>query len=204
MAKPSIKHPFAAIEHRVIDSQAYADLTFSARSLLCLLVRQLTVNSTWPKGNNGHLNAAFSYMGRYGFSANTLTRAIDELVLHGFVFRTKRGGYHSGFAKFAVTWLEVKDTAGIAMQGFKPCAWRDWQPDEKKLRPPKLGACNRKNGELSPPTIAKMGTTPPPKSEHYVLVPANGEYSRVSQRRQHPLAIRLTATMDRGASRIIQ
>ena len=40
--KTTTKHPFAAIEHRVIDSPAYADLTFSARSLLQLFARQLS------------------------------------------------------------------------------------------------------------------------------------------------------------------
>jgi hypothetical protein len=38
--KLSKKHPYAAIEWRVIDSPAYASLTFSARSLLVLLARQ--------------------------------------------------------------------------------------------------------------------------------------------------------------------
>ena len=68
--KASTKHPYAAIEHRVIDSSAYADLTFSARSLLLLIARQLTKTN-----NNGHLQATFSYMERFGFSVNTLSRA---------------------------------------------------------------------------------------------------------------------------------
>jgi hypothetical protein len=82
-----LKHPYAAIEHRVIDSDAYADLTFSARALLMQLARQLT------KDNNGHLQATHSYMKRYGFSENTLTRAIAELIAHGFIYRTRSGGY---------------------------------------------------------------------------------------------------------------
>ena len=49
--KVSTKHPYAAIEHRVIDSPAYADLTFSARSLLVLIARQLS------RDNNGRLHA---------------------------------------------------------------------------------------------------------------------------------------------------
>ena len=40
--KTATKHPYAAIEHRVIDSPAYADLAFSARSLLVIFTRQLT------------------------------------------------------------------------------------------------------------------------------------------------------------------
>ena len=51
-AKTSTRHPYAAIDHRVIDSPAFADLTFSAQALLVLLARQLT------RTNNGHLQAS--------------------------------------------------------------------------------------------------------------------------------------------------
>lgn len=170
-AKTSIKHPFAAIEWRVIDSPAYADLTFSARSLLVLITRQL------GKDNNGHLQATFTYMERFGFSVNTLSRATRELITHGMIYKTKSGGFHLGAAKFAVTWLPVKNTHGIFMQGFKPCAWRDWTPEtpkEKKTRPPKLRAHSLKNGELKPSTVPKTEAIPPPKSEHIELVPIGG------------------------------
>jgi hypothetical protein len=40
--KASTKHPYAAIEHRVIDSPAYADLSYAARSLLVSITRQLS------------------------------------------------------------------------------------------------------------------------------------------------------------------
>lgn len=60
--KPNTKHPYAAIEHRVIDSPAYIDMTFSARALLLEIARQLT------KDNNGHLQATYSYMKQHGFS----------------------------------------------------------------------------------------------------------------------------------------
>lgn len=85
--KTTTKHPYAAIEHRVIDSSAYVALTFSARALLIELSRQLT------KDNNGHLQATYSYMGRHGFSENTLSRATAELIKHGMISRTRSGGY---------------------------------------------------------------------------------------------------------------
>ena len=130
--KTTTKHPYAAIEHRVIDSPAYADLTFSARSQMTLLTRQLS------RDNNGHLQATFSYMKRFGFSENTLSRAVQELQTHGFVYRSKSGGFHRGAAQFAVTWLPVKNSQGIFMNSFKACAWREWQPVEKKNKPPKI------------------------------------------------------------------
>ena len=170
--KTSTIHNYAAIEHRVIDSPAYADLTFSARALLVQLARQLTISPAWPSGNNGHLQAAFSDMERFGFSVNTLSRATHELIAHGFIYRTKSGGFHRGIAKFAVTWLPVKVTTGIYMQGFNPCAWRYWEPSEtKKTRAPKVRAYSLKNGELTPPAHPKSEAVTHPKSEHNELVP---------------------------------
>jgi hypothetical protein len=164
-AKTGTQHPFAALEHRVIDSPAYADLTFSARALLVQIARQLTKTN-----NNGHLQATFSDMERFGFSVNTLSRATHELITHGFIYKTKVGGFHQGPAQFAVTWKSVTNTNGIFMLGFKPCAWRDW-PSEKKSRPPKVRAYSLKNGEQTQPTHPKSEAVPPPKSEHIVLVP---------------------------------
>ena len=168
-AKTSTKHPYAAIEHRVIDSPAYASLSFSARSLLVLITRQLT------KDNNGHLQATFTYMKRFGFSVNTLSRATRELIAHGFIYKTKSGGFHQGAAQFAVTWLSVKNTAGIFMSGFVLCAWREWLPTEKKSRPPKVRAYSIKNGERTPLAVPKSEASPPPKSEHNEYVPCSSD-----------------------------
>lgn len=163
--RTAIKHPYAAIEHRVIDSPAYAALTFSARSLLVLIARQLT------KTNNGHLQATFTYMEQFGFSVNTLSRATHELIAHGFIYRTKSGGFHQGAAQFAVTWLSVTNKNGIFLAGFKPCAWRDWQQPEKKSRPPKVKQHSLKNGERTPSATPKSEAIPHPKSEHIEFVP---------------------------------
>lgn len=162
-AKTSTKHPYAATEHRVIDSPAYADLSYAARSLLVLITRQLT------KDNNGHLQATFTYMERFGFSVNTLSRATGELIAHGVIYRTKSGGFHQGAAQFAVTWLSVTNKQGIFLAGFQPCAWRDWLPLEKKSRPPKVRAHSIKNGVRTPLAVPKSEASPPPKSEHNEL-----------------------------------
>lgn len=74
-------HPYAAIEHRVIDSPAFADLKPSAQVLLMLLARQLT------KDNNGHLQASFKWCSRFGIgSEHTLRSAIADLISHGFIY----------------------------------------------------------------------------------------------------------------------
>ena len=140
--KTSKTHLYAAIEYRVIDSPDYADLTFSARSLLQLLVRQHT-----KPNNNGHLQATHSYMERFGFSDRTITRAIRELISHGFVYRTRCGGYQQGASQYAVTWLKIENRQGLFLDGFLPCAWRNWEPPEKNSPPANLRTSNRKSGD---------------------------------------------------------
>jgi len=121
------KDPYAAIEHRVIDSPAFAALKPNAVRLLLLLARQLT------KENNGHLQASFKWCKRYGIgSEHTLRDAIAELIAHGFIGRTRSHGANGAWARYAVTWLPVKQRDGLFLDGFKAYAWRDWQMPEKK------------------------------------------------------------------------
>lgn len=171
-AKTSTKHPYAAIEWRVIDSLAYGSLTFSARSLLVLLTRQLT------KDNNGHLQAAYSYMRRFGFdSERTISRCVKELVATGLIYRTRCGGYQQGASQYAVTWLPIKNRQGLSLDGFKACAWRDWKPDEKNSPPAKMQATHGKNGMLTPSTQDKNAGGTPRKSADNVLIPCRGSFS---------------------------
>ncbi|MHB1656522.1 MAG: hypothetical protein ACYC3O_03270 [Burkholderiales bacterium] len=168
MKAQSTKHPYAAIEHRVIDSDAFADLTFAARALLLQMARQLT------KSNNGHLQATHKYLKRFGFSENTITRCIAELITHGFIYRSRSGGFHQGAAKYAVTWLSITNKEGIFLQGFKPFAWRDWEPDEKKTPPPNLRTCSRKNGEWTPSPTPIFEASPTPIFEDIEYMPYRG------------------------------
>ena len=160
-----ITHPFAATEWRVIDSEAYADLTYSARSLLVLITRQL------KKNNNGHLQATFSYMKRFGFSENTLSRAIHELIIHGMIYCTRSGGFHQGAAQYAVTWLSITNKNGLYLDGFLSCAWRYWMPTEKKVSPPKLRRHNRNSGKRTPSITPKIEAHTTAKTEDTVLIP---------------------------------
>ena len=170
LTKTTTTHRYAAIEHRVIDSPAFVAMTFSARSLLLEMARQLT------KDNNGHLQATYSYMQRHGFSENTLSRAIADLIRHGMIYRTRSGGYQQGAAQYAVTWLPIRNRQGLFLDGFKPCAWRDWQPEQptkKKTPHPKLMDTHLKNGEWTMPTTPKSEAGCPPKSEDNELMPCS-------------------------------
>lgn len=170
-AKSSTRHPYAAIEHRVLDSAAYADLTYSARSLLILMARQLT------KDNNGHLQATYTYMRRFGVdSERTLSRAIKELIAHGMIYRTRCGGYQQGASLYAVTWLPIKRRTDLFLEGFLSCAWRHWEPSEKNSPPAKMQARHGKNGIRTPAADAKKAGDGPCRNEDNELMPCTPEF----------------------------
>jgi Fe2+ or Zn2+ uptake regulation protein len=124
--KLSAKHPIAAIEKRVIDSDAFAALPPSAGIILLLLARNL------DKGRNGHIFLPQESAQRHGIANKTLYRQLKVLTAAGFIFQTKRGGYGK-CSLYALTWLPLsKDTKGLRIDNFKPCAWRDWTPNGKK------------------------------------------------------------------------
>jgi hypothetical protein len=162
MAK-NTKHPYAAIEHRVMDSPAFADLTFSARALLFQLARQC--NGI----NNGHLQATLKYLEPYGFSVNTITRGIDDLIKHGLICRTWKGNHWRGWSKYALTWLSITNASGLILTHFKANAWRDFTLAEKKSAPPKVIPTDIKNECLPLSYYPKSDAMRPPKSEDYVF-----------------------------------
>ena len=107
------KHPYAAIEHRVIDSEAFAKATPTAIKLLNILTRQLNGS------NNGHLQATFSYCRPRGIkSQTTLSNAIATLISLGLIYRTKSSGPRRQWAKYAVTWFPITDAKGLYLKGF--------------------------------------------------------------------------------------
>jgi len=190
-AKTSTKHPYAAIEHRVIDSPAYADLTFSSRALLILITRQLT------KDNNGHLMATHSYLQRFGFNSEpTISRAIKELISHGMIYRSRSGGYQQGAAQYAVTWLSITNRKGLFLDGFLPCAWREWIPEEKKLPPSQLKDTSFKNDMRTSSLASKSEAGRGIKFEDTEYVPIGGDLSTHSEQSK---SARATASIHRLA-----
>ena len=124
MGKQS-QHPFLMLEHRVVDSPAFADLRPTSKVLLFLLTRQGNGK------NNGHLQATFAWCSKYGIgSTHTLSEAIAELLSHGFIYKTRSHGANKTWARYALTWLPIKQGKGLFLAGFKMFAWRDWTPDK--------------------------------------------------------------------------
>ncbi len=173
MAKTSTKHPYAAIQHRVTDSPAYADLSFSAQALLLLIARQLT------KDNNGHMQCTYTYMHRFGFnSEHTLRNAIANLISHGFIYRTRSHGANKAWAKYCVTWLPIKNRKGLFLDAFQSCAWRYWTPPTaKKSSRHKMPEPSGIKCSFTTEEPAKSAGTTPAKSAEYELIPCRGDLS---------------------------
>ena len=166
--KTSTKHPYAAIEHRVIDSPAFADLKPTAQALLLLVARQLT------KDNNGHLQASFKWCNRYGIgSEHTLRKAIADLISHGLLYRTRSHGANGAWAKYAVTWLPIKQREGLFLAGFASCARREWVPTKKKTSPQKLLDSSGRKCSFTPKHPAETAGSRGAKTADYELMPCS-------------------------------
>ncbi len=204
-SKTTTKHPYAAIEHRVIDSPAFAALRPSSVKLLLLMVRQLT------KDNNGHLHAAFKWCSKYEIgSEHTLRDAIAQLIAHGLIYRTRSHGANGAWARYAVTWQPIKNRDGLFLAGFKPFAWRDWVQPEKKSTRQKLQERSSRKCSFNPQHPAESAGTRGAKTADNELMPCSAvevaHQDRASRSRKppsSPFAIRLSLTAERGHLRLV-
>lgn len=143
--KPASAHPYAAIEHRVIDSAAFADLKPNSVKILLLMARQVTLRNGLL--NNGHLQATFSYLNRYGIgSEHTVQAAIQDLIAHGFIYKTRSHGANKAWARYALTWLPIHNKQDLFLGGWVPYSWRNWTPNQEKTP--------RKNCRINPAKFA--------------------------------------------------
>ena len=105
--------PFIQISSLVLNSDAYKDLGFSARSILNEILN-------FHNGkNNGSIWMTKEILKQRGFSKNTATRALKELISHGFIYMTRRGGnLNGGCSWYAITWLKINRVEGQHLENF--------------------------------------------------------------------------------------
>ena len=119
------KDRFAGIPHAVMDHACYTTLSHKAARLLLDLAKQY--NSV----NNGDLSAAWSQLHERGWnSRDTLGRAIQELVDHSLILKTRQGGRNK-CNLYALTWRAIDECKGkldIASTRTPPGDWQRWEP----------------------------------------------------------------------------
>ena len=158
----TLRHPYAAIEHRVIDSEAFADLKPASVRLLLIFVRQLTPT------NNGHLQATWKYCRPRGFGSEvTLKSAIDDLIQHGFIYRSRSRGPNKAWARYAITWLPIRQKGNLFLQGFEIDMWKRWE----KTTPKKMKDKTPINKSLTTEKPSENKGFTPKESEVYESIP---------------------------------
>lgn len=124
----SAKSLYAPIDHTVIDSPAFANLSGQAVRLLIIVARQ------WDGYNNGRLHASYSYCRQRGIgSPKTLQDALSSLIAHGLLYRTRCHGFIEGKnipATYALTWRPLtKNRKGLWCDGFVMNAYKRWNTE---------------------------------------------------------------------------
>lgn len=113
---------FVALPWSVLDSAAYARLSYPARALLLELARQFV------RDNNGKLLASLSYLSKRGWnSADVISRAKKELLDAGFIHETVKGHRPNKASWYALTWYTLDRHKGYdygAAETFKRGAYR--------------------------------------------------------------------------------
>ncbi len=168
---------YAPIDHKVIDSAAFADLSHSAVRVLNIIARQ------WNSKNNGWLHATFTYCHERGIgSEHTLQAAIESLIAHGFIYRTRSHGMVDGeniAARYAITWRPLcgkQHRNGLFLDGFLPNAFEKWEP-EKNSDPQELQGSACKNSSFKRVKLHKLQDKRPAKSADFEIFAIKGGVS---------------------------
>jgi hypothetical protein len=126
---------YVPLDHDVIDSPAYADLSPSTKNVLILIARQ------WSPATNGKLQATFSFCKQRGIgSQHTLQKAVAELISHGLICRTRSHGLDPRTGKnrpalYAITWRPIKlrdKPTDIFTSGFVFEAYKKWSCEKNQ------------------------------------------------------------------------
>jgi len=145
---------FAAIPHAVLDSAAYASLSYPARALLLEAVRQLNGR------NNAHLQLTGTWLKSRGWKSNdVIQRAKAELIAAHLIQLAKQGGLNAGASLYLVTWLPVTDFTRLEISAhtYHPGAWHF----ADKLPALKITSAVPSGGAVTPVFAPSGGTANP-------------------------------------------
>lgn len=148
---------FVALPWSVLDSAAYASLSFAARSLLMEIARQ------YVRDNNGRLLASTAYLKKRGWnSSDVITRAKRELLAAGFIHETVKGHRPNKASWYAITWQNLDRLPGYdvgAIETFPRSAYRTAAPLKNASLRPSAGV---EADPIAPSGgIERDSTTPP-------------------------------------------
>lgn len=124
---------FVAIPWSVLDSLAYQNLSHPAKALLLEIARQ------YVRDNNGRLLASRAYLKKRGWnSADTISRALKELLEAKLIHQTVQGHRPNKASWFAVTWRTLDRLNGYdhgAAASFERSSYARVSAKNALLRP---------------------------------------------------------------------
>ena len=171
---------FVALPWTVLDSPAYADLSYPARALLIEIARQCVHD------NNGRLLASRAYLLKRGWkSQDVITRALRELLAAKLIHQTVQGHRPNKASWFAVTWRSLDRIHGFdagAAETFARGAFLSMALKNTNLRPAHGvgGSKLRPSGgsEGNPPVPShgvipgRFGSASAPPNGHHLEMPS--------------------------------
>ena len=123
---------FIQLDHRIVDSENFRNLTTKSIKLLVDMMRQ------YNGFNNGDLTATWSIMEKKGWrSRHTLYRALRELLYYEFLIWTLQGGRNRGslYALTARLIDECKGKLDVRETRRAPDLWKVVKPKYLSGRP---------------------------------------------------------------------
>ena len=104
----SVSGGYSAIPWAVLDSVSFIGCSDKAKSLLLAVARQHNGS------NNGHLHLVSSWLAKQGWpSKSNNKKSRDELIERGLIIQTRQGGLNMGADRFALTWHDISNYAGL-------------------------------------------------------------------------------------------
>ncbi len=132
---------FALIPSEIVDSPAYASLSWPARALLLEMASMYRgSDEKHRKGNNGDLSAAYALHKARGWHRSTLQNTCAELEKSGFIVRTRQGG-RNACNLYALTWRPIDECGGKLDAGVRTggAPLRLWTSNRNILPSPQKG-----------------------------------------------------------------
>lgn len=168
---------FVALPWVVLDSPAYARLSYPARALLMEIARQFV------RDNNGRLLASRAYLKNRGWnSASVIDRAKRELIDARLIFETVKGHRPNKASWYAMTWraldrhpnYDAGMVAAFERGAYRSLALAPVKPSREEMFE-RWRTAPKKNEALSPPRGTEQAAIGPSAgTENAAPVPSPG------------------------------
>jgi hypothetical protein len=112
----------------ILNSEAYIDLRYSAKSLLPYLMAKVKTDFHDPARYQIDFPFSYTEARSYGFSNDTTEKAFRQLIWHGFIDPVSKGGLR-GSGKTASTYKLSERWGHYGKASHVPVDWDQWRTD---------------------------------------------------------------------------